>query len=328
MILLKVKPEENVALNVAEEETPSLKVEPVKVVSVPSEGGGTTDHNLLSNRDKANQHPMSAITGLEEALAEIELTPGPQGPAGRDGNDGEPGPAGADGSPGRDGTDGITPHIGANGNWWIGDTDTGVQAQGKDGYTPVKDVDYFDGEQGPAGPAGEDGQPGADGYTPVKGTDYWTAADKEEIVEQTRSSINIPTVPTKVSAFENDAEYVTEPGVVRVSADVFNASVLLARYDRANASSTTAENFTLTLSDSLANYVFVWVCVRSAAYIMGSQFCPIGLFKQGLTLECNCINDQQNLFIGNAQYVSDTSVKGKVSQKAPSFEVYGVGKIG
>lgn len=31
-------------------------------------GGGTSDHSKLSNRDTADQHPMSAITGLEKAL--------------------------------------------------------------------------------------------------------------------------------------------------------------------------------------------------------------------------------------------------------------------
>ena len=31
-------------------------------------GGGTTDHSQLINRDLADQHPMSAITGLEDAL--------------------------------------------------------------------------------------------------------------------------------------------------------------------------------------------------------------------------------------------------------------------
>ena len=31
-------------------------------------GSGTTDHSKLINRDVADQHPMSAITGLEEAL--------------------------------------------------------------------------------------------------------------------------------------------------------------------------------------------------------------------------------------------------------------------
>ena len=35
-----------------------------------------------------------------------------------------------DGEPGENG---ITPHIGANGNWWVGETDTGIPARGKDG---------------------------------------------------------------------------------------------------------------------------------------------------------------------------------------------------
>ena len=35
---------------------------------------------------------------------------------------------GEDGEDGEDGKDGLTPSIGDNGNWWIGDTDTGVQA--------------------------------------------------------------------------------------------------------------------------------------------------------------------------------------------------------
>lgn len=34
-----------------------------------------------------------------------------------------------------DGQDGITPHIGANGNWYLGDTDTGVRAAGSKGDT-------------------------------------------------------------------------------------------------------------------------------------------------------------------------------------------------
>lgn len=53
---------------------------------------------------------------------------GPAGPAGKDGKDGTPGKDGADG---KNGVDGITPHIGSNGNWWIGETDTGVSAEGK-----------------------------------------------------------------------------------------------------------------------------------------------------------------------------------------------------
>lgn len=33
---------------------------------------------------------------------------------------------------GQSGKDGLTPHIGGNGNWWIGDKDTGVSATGTD----------------------------------------------------------------------------------------------------------------------------------------------------------------------------------------------------
>ena len=32
-----------------------------------------------------------------------------------------------------DGKDGLTPYIGSNGNWFIGEIDTGVQVEGKDG---------------------------------------------------------------------------------------------------------------------------------------------------------------------------------------------------
>lgn len=55
---------------------------------------------------------------------------------------------------------------------------------GVDGYTPIKGVDYFDGEQGPQGEKGEQGlkgDDGEDGYTPVKGVDYWTESDINEI---------------------------------------------------------------------------------------------------------------------------------------------------
>ena len=42
-----------------------------------------------------------------------------------------------------DGADGLTPYINNAGNWQIGEKDTGVKAEGEDGYTPVKGLDYF-----------------------------------------------------------------------------------------------------------------------------------------------------------------------------------------
>lgn len=81
-----------------------------------------------------------------------------------DGADGAPGKNGADGhngAPGAKGADGITPTIGPNGNWYLGDEDTGVAANG------------------------------AKGDSPVKGVDYWTEAEKAEIVEDAKTEIGL-----------------------------------------------------------------------------------------------------------------------------------------
>lgn len=59
---------------------------------------------------------------------------------------------------GKPGTDGITPHIGPNGNWFVGDADTGMPSRGADG------------------------DPGQDGHTPQRGVDYFTEADRAAMV--------------------------------------------------------------------------------------------------------------------------------------------------
>ena len=64
-----------------------------------------------------------------------------------DGNDGGNGSENA--GTGKDGKDGLTPYIGENGNWWIGDTDTGVRAAAVDGK---------DGADGKDGTAGKDAE--------------------------------------------------------------------------------------------------------------------------------------------------------------------------
>ena len=55
------------------------------------------------------------------------------------------------------GSDGKTPFIGENGNWWIGETDTGVKAAGTDGIKGEK------GDQGEKGEKGDKGDTGAQG---------------------------------------------------------------------------------------------------------------------------------------------------------------------
>lgn len=78
------------------------------------------------------------------------------------------------------GEDGITPHIGENGNWFLGDTDTGVKAQGQDGIAGPKGDK---GDQGPVGPQGPKGDTGSsfnlevlfDGMADIKDQTYQLA---------------------------------------------------------------------------------------------------------------------------------------------------------
>ena len=192
-------------------------------------GGGTTDHSQLINRDIADQHPISAITGLEEALTPLTGTTQTITPsqvlaaikAGRDialqytdshygtfvfsafnaneqqgivvSNsilpelDGLTGTllgivedegwsfratntatkddvgtavnealAQAKASGEFDGADGLTPTIGDNGNWYLGNADTGKPSRGD---------------------------------TPQKGTDYWTEADRQSIVNDVLAAL-------------------------------------------------------------------------------------------------------------------------------------------
>lgn len=70
------------------------------------------------------------IDELVDVLKSVTIV-GPKGEPGTDGKDGEPGPAGKDG---------VTPTIGENGNWYLGEEDTGKPSRGE---------------------AGQDGNPGA-----------------------------------------------------------------------------------------------------------------------------------------------------------------------
>ncbi len=110
-----------------------------------------------------------------------------KGIKGDKGEKGDNGTNGQDGQPGRDGQNGGTPRIGDNGNWWVGNTDLGVKAQGnpgtngqngqpgrdgQNGLTPrigdngnwwVGNTDLGVRAQGNPGTNGQNGQPGRDG---------------------------------------------------------------------------------------------------------------------------------------------------------------------
>lgn len=142
--------------------------------------------------------------------------PGTTGPTGPQGPQGDPGEKGDTGATGPAGADGVTPTIGANGNWFIGTTDTekpsrgekgakgdtGAQGPrgepGEKGDPGAKGATGETGPEGPQGPKGEHGakgDPGATGpqgpagKTPVKGTDYWTAADQTSMVNDVLAAL-------------------------------------------------------------------------------------------------------------------------------------------
>lgn len=123
------------------------------------------------------------------------------------------------GTNGKAGDDGITPHIGSNGNWYIGSTDTGVKAQGEQGEPGKDGANGKDGvsathswngttltitsdsgtssadlkgARGDKGDTGATGAAGKDGKTPVRGIDYWTPADQEAIVQQVITALGTP----------------------------------------------------------------------------------------------------------------------------------------
>lgn len=58
---------------------------------------------------------------------------------------------------GTPGQDGLTPYI-KDGNWWIGDTDTGVKAEGIDGKDGTNGIDGVNGKDGTNGADGTDGK--------------------------------------------------------------------------------------------------------------------------------------------------------------------------
>jgi len=136
--------------------------------------------------------PSQELPSIEFDPLEYPELVGPQGEPGVDGEDGitphigangnwyigdtdtgisATGSDGSDGADGEDGEDGITPHIGANGNWYIGDTDTGIPATGADGSD------------------GADGEDGEDGITPHIGANgNWYIGDTDTGISATGGS--------------------------------------------------------------------------------------------------------------------------------------------
>lgn len=146
---------------------------------------------------------------------------------------------GAKGADGVNGIDGVTPVIGANGNWYLGETDTGKPARGEKGDKGEPGADGAkgdpgetgpqgptgpQGETGPQGPTGPQGEKGPQGETgpegpagaaPVKGTDYFTEADKQELAAAAAAQVSVP-----VSSVDGQTGAVSLAGTYATPADL------------------------------------------------------------------------------------------------------------
>ena len=75
------------------------------------------------------------------------------------------------GDEGPKGDNGLTPHIGKNGNWYLGEVDTGIKAQGPRGQRGFRGEQGIQGLTGPTGATGPAGQNGAVGPQGPAGKD-------------------------------------------------------------------------------------------------------------------------------------------------------------
>lgn len=102
--------------------------------------------------------PVLTITSASgTSSANLKGDTGDTGPQGIQGVQGPQGERGSAGAPGKDGK---TPTIGANGNWYLGETDTGKPSRGE------------------TGPAGADGRDGADGQPGAEGKSAYQYAQE------------------------------------------------------------------------------------------------------------------------------------------------------
>ena len=143
-----------------------------------------------------------------QGIQGIQGEPGPKGDTGATGPEGPKGDTGAtgpQGPAGQNGTNGITPHIDATtGNWFIGETDTEIHAQGPQGIQGIQGVQGPQGEQGIQGPKGDTGATGPEGPQGPqgpKGADGLTTSITVNGTTYTQSSGNIalpdyPSAPT------------------------------------------------------------------------------------------------------------------------------------
>ena len=162
---------------------------------------------------------------------------------------------------GVDYTDGYTPQKGID---YFDGKDGYTPIKGvdyTDGYTPIKGIDYFDGQKGEKGDKGDKGEKGDKGDTGPQGEkgekgDIGPQGEKGDTGEQGPQGEkgekgdkgeqgNTPYVPTKLSEFVNDTNFVSDENYVHTDENFTTAYRLIIQYLSENSAK----------KDDLQNYL-------------------------------------------------------------------------
>lgn len=123
------------------------------------EAGVQGQQGLKGDKGDTGERGPQGIQGIQ----------GPKGDQGERGLQGIQGERGPQGEQGLKGDHGTTPTIGANGNWYLGSSDTGLPSRGIQGLQGVKGDRGEQGIQGPKGDTGLQGERGLQGEAGPKG---------------------------------------------------------------------------------------------------------------------------------------------------------------
>ena len=252
-----------------------------------------TNDKGLPNPDPVNIKGPKGDTG---ATGEQGAT-GPQGPQGETGATGAAGPQGEQGDPGPAGADGITPTIGENGNWYLGETDTGKPSRGEQGLKGDT------GEQGPKGDTGEQGPQGLPGPTgpgvPTGGTTGQVLSknsdsDYDTIWKTLESSGGVLTKLAGTQDEPIDFHYLTDVGIYQVTGYVKNFPSTI------NTSSDTVTKTTTVFNTG--NSPIIAIINSSDVRFTGYYLCEYNTNAQLLTTFSNLTEDEDGNKYVNMDY--------------------------
>ena len=129
------------------------------------------DGHLIFTLTDGKEMDMGSVMGPQGPKGDTGAK-GEKGDRGEKGETGATGAKGETGAPGATGPQGITPTIGENENWYLGNVDTGKPSRGRQGEKGEKGETGATGATGPkgdTGPKGETGPRGPQGLQGVQG---------------------------------------------------------------------------------------------------------------------------------------------------------------